>query len=137
MSDFTHQGHRFAYILADKVQQNCLKGPDKLEKLSTFPGLWYKDYFVTRPANKLLMTESDPNLFSGGLWLELCNYGTTQHYQPTIRRAGSTDELAQKSFAIPKGRSSFFCSLDYSNWLNDTYVLIIRGEKHLLQWNFP
>ena len=136
MSHFTHNQDFYAFSLTNS-HLICLPGVLHKQEVQNSPdNTCAKNFHAATPTNKPLRTVVAPALFSGGLWLELLNHGSKQLFQANICRAGSNEKLAQKSFVLSQGKNSFFRSLDNFPWHKDTYVLIIRGEKHLLQCKF-
>ncbi|WP_224994428.1 hypothetical protein [Cesiribacter sp. SM1] len=130
MSLFTHQRDYAAKPVQERYQMDELqqKEPDtQKSSRSASPA-------AAASAYSLPNTVVLPTSFPGGVWLEFINCGPMQLFQISISSADNKQKLAQKRFALPKGKSSFFWSLDTSRWPGDKCVLSIRGEKHLLQW---
>ena len=133
MGNFTHDRASIAYTPASTKQEASGSRLENKKERILLRDRAPKRYSTTEPTADEQTTVVSPNLFPGGLWLELFNAGPMQLLQAIIFRAGSKENVAQKNFALPEGESSFFWSLDTAAWTNDTYVLLIRGEKHLLQ----
>ncbi|WP_460924273.1 hypothetical protein [Pontibacter brevis] len=126
MSSFTHKGHHFASFLTEHAQE--------VDQRSS---CGQKAPRIKAPAKKDETVTDTFHLYAEGLWLELHNDEPIQLVKAIICRADTNEKVVQQNFALPKGKSSFFWNLTKALWPEDMYVLLIRGEKHLLQWKFP
>ena len=133
MSIFTHGRYPFAFSSAHPVHEAGQKRLTRQKNYHSFRGARTRGLLAKAPADKLQTAVVSFHLYPGGLWLELYSAESTQVVQAIICKADSKEKVAAQCFALPQGKSGFFWSLGKALCPEKTYVLLIRGEKHLLQ----
>ena len=137
MSIFTHGRYPFAFSSAHPVHEAGQKRLTRQKSHHSFRGARTRSSCAKAPAEKLQVAVASCRLYPGGVWLELYSADSTQVIPAIIYKADSKEKVVELSLILPKGKSGFFWSLGKVLYPEDTYVLFIRGEKHLLQWKFP
>ena len=137
MSNFTHKRYPFACSSTNPVYEAGKKRLTRQKSHHSFKGARSVGLLAKAPADKLQTTVLFCHLYLGGLWLELFCDGSMQVVQAVICKADSKEKVVELTLVLSKGKSGFFWSLGKDLCPDDTYVLFIIGEKHLLQWKFP
>jgi hypothetical protein len=100
------------------------------EKMDHSPNT--KGFYDSKTDRGMVSLSPVPLSLQGGVWLELVNTGPMQLIHAVIYSKNSK-ALVSKGFVLPQGKSSFFWSLDSTQWTGGTYELVIRSEKQMIR----